>query len=158
LILEDQNTADFILELIRTNSKPRLNKWVAHFFTKDTFWGAWLQLFVVHLQLTIVMGLCMDDGKSLTSRFLRTKVMQFLGRISLSLYLTHESMLGFVILAINGPQEYDTEAEIWQAYESGDLFEPPGSPLIVIITAPIVAFIVTKYFEEPITKILRGSK
>ena len=158
LILIDQNTTDFILGLIRANSKPRLNKFVAGFFKDDTFWGTFLQLFAVHVQLTIVMDLCMDDGSSLTSKFLRTKMMQFLERISLSLYLTHESMLGFVILAINGPQEYETEAEIWKAYYSGELIEPNGSPLIVIITAPIVAFIATKYFEEPITKILRGSK
>lgn len=162
LILRDKNTADFILGLIRAQSKqPRLNEstWILiGFFRKDTIWGTLLQLFFVHVQLTIVMGLCMDNGKSLTSKFLRTKMMQFLGRISLSLYLTHESMLGFVILAINGPQEYKTEEAIWQAYESGDINEPNGSPLIVIITAPIVAFIATKYFEEPISKILRGSK
>ena len=155
MIVLDQNTADFIFGLI---TKTRLNKWVAEFFQQDSFWGEGLQLFAVHLQLTIVIGLCMDDGKSLTSRFLRTKVMQFLGRISLSLYLTHESIFRFVILAINGPREYETEAEIWEAYESRDLIEPPGFPLIGIITAPIVAFIVTNYFEEPISKILRGSK
>jgi peptidoglycan/LPS O-acetylase OafA/YrhL len=100
----------------------------------------------------------MDGGQSLTSKFLRSKVMQFLGRISLSLYLTHESVLGFVILATNGPIEYEKEADIWKAYLSGDLFDPSGSSLIVIITAPIVAFIVTKYFEEPISKILNGFK
>ena len=122
------------------------------------FWGTYLQIFAVHIQLTIVIGLCMDAGTSLTSRFLRTQMMQFLGRISLSLYLLHWSLIGYVILAINGPREYQTEGEILAAYKSHELIVPFGSPMIVIIVSPIVSFIVTKYFEEPISKILRGTK
>ena len=100
----------------------------------------------------------MDAGTSLTSRFLRTRMMQFLGRISLSLYLLHWSLIGYVILAINGPQDYETEGEIREAYESQKLIVPFGAPMILIIISPIVSFIVTKYFEEPISKILRGTK
>lgn len=158
LTVLDQQKNDFVLRLIIKNSKRTLNKYLKLFFQGDTFWGTFLQLFAVHIQLTIVIGLCMDDGKSLVSRFLRTKMMQFLGRISLSLYLIHDTVIGAIILAINGPQEYETAEQIEVAYDQGDLIVPPGTPVIVIIVSVIVAFIATKYFEEPVSKILKGSK
>ena len=158
LVVDNEKLQNFTMELISSTDVPRLNKYVEFFFKGDDFWGTYLQIFAVHIQLTIIVGLCMDAGKSLTSRFLRTKMMQFLGRISLSLYLLHWSLMGYVILAINGPQEYETEAEIWEAYSSQKLTVPFGSPMILIIISPIVCFIVTKYFEEPVTKILRGTK
>ena len=84
--------------------------------------------------------------------------MQFLGRISLSLYLLHWPLMGFVILAINGPQSFETSAEVVAAYRSGEIVVPVGTPAIHIIISPIICFIATKYFEEPISKILRGTK
>ena len=100
----------------------------------------------------------MDNGDSITSKFLRTRVMQFLGRISLSLYLLHVSVMGFVQLAINGPRHYGNKRAILEAYRRKDLIEPPGTPLIVIIVSLIVAFIGAKYFDEPITRILKGQR
>ena len=158
LTVDNQKIQNFTMELIRSKDVAKLNKYVEFFFKGDDFWGTYLQIFAVHLQLTIVVGLCMDDGKSLTSRFLRTKVMQFLGRISLSLYLLHWALMGYVLLAVNGPQHYETEGEIWAAYFSQKLIVPFGAPMILIIISPIVCFIVTKYFEEPVSKILRGTK
>ena len=100
----------------------------------------------------------MDSGQSLTSRFLRTRIMQFLGRISLSLYLLHMPLIGYIVVAINGKQPYDTEDEIWAAYEQGKIYVPPYHPFILIVTSPIIAYIITKYFEEPISNILKGKK
>ena len=85
-------------------------------------------------------------------------MMQFLGRISLSLYLIHDTVIGAIILAINGPQKYKTAEQIEVAYDQGDIYIPPGTPVIVIFVSVIVAFIATKYFEEPVSKILKGSK
>ena len=53
------------------------------------------ELVVAHSQLTIIIGLCMDSGKSVTSKFLRKRVLQFLGRISFSLYLLHWPFIQF---------------------------------------------------------------
>ena len=131
---------------------------VKFFFKTDEFWKYFLQTFLPHLQLIIVIGLCMDGGKSFVSRFLRTKVMQFFGRISLSLYLLHWPLMGSVILAMNGGQDFTNYAEVLEAYASGKLKVPFGTPAIHIIISPIVCFIVTKYFEEPVTKMLKGTK
>ena len=156
LTVNNQKLLNFTMKLITSSDVPRLNKLVAFIFQGDRFWGTYLQIFAVHIQFTIVTGLCMDAGTSLTSRFLRTRMMQFLGRISLSLYLLHWSLIGYVILAVNGPQDYKTDGEIWAAYGSQKLIIP--SPMILIIISPIVSFIVTKYIEEPMLKILTGTK
>ena len=44
----------------------------------------------------IIVGLCLDDDNSFTSRFFNTKVMQFLGRISMSLYLFHLPLIFYI--------------------------------------------------------------
>ena len=155
LVTPNMNTINFIVGLLRSQSTSKLNDTIRFIFGSDKFWGKFLQVALVHLQLTIVIGLCMDDGNSLTSKLLRTKVMQFLGRISLSLYLTHWSTMGFILTAINGPQTYQNDAEIWTAYNTGKLVQPAGLPVVAIIVSLIIAYIITKYFEEPISKVLR---
>ena len=94
----------------------------------------------------------------MTSKLLRTKAMQFLGSISLALYLLHDAVMGFVELAINGPHDFATEEEIWEAWEDGTLVEFPGTPLIIIVVSIIFSYLMTKYFDEPISKVLRGLK
>ena len=158
LVTPNMNTTYFIVGFLRSQSTSKLNDTIRFIFGSDKFWGKFLQVALVHLQLTIVIGLCMDDGNSFTSKLLRTKAIQFLGRISLSLYLTHWSTMGFIITAINGPQTYQNDAEIWTAYKTGKLVQPAGLPLVAIIVSPIIAYIVTKYFEEPVSKALRGTK
>ena len=137
---------------------PALNTYAKFFFQNTGFWAFFLTTTLVHLQLTIIMGLCMDGGESVVSRFLRTKMLQFLGRISLSIYLIQWPMMGFIVLLINGPQSYSTTEELWAAFSNGDIIVPPGSPALLIVICPIVAFIVTKYFEEPIYKLLSGTR
>ena len=56
------------------------------------------------------------------------------------------------------PFEHYTDAEIWNAYRNGKLFQPPGLPVVAIVLSPVIAYIVTKYFEEPLSKALRGTK
>ena len=66
-------------------------------FNKEyLFLGMFLQLTSCYIQLMIIVGLCLDGGKSHTSRFLKTRVMQFLGRISMALYLVHEPILFWI--------------------------------------------------------------
>ncbi len=46
------------------------------FVFKHGLMNTYLQFFFVHLQLMMIIGLCCDGGRSYTSRFFRTKVMQ----------------------------------------------------------------------------------
>ena len=113
-----------------------------------------LQFLFVHSQLTIISGLCMDDGISLTSRVLRSRALQFLGRISYSLYLTHWSIMGFVSLAIKGQEVCKNENEVREFLEWWNkcAILPLWSPFLTIFIAILFAFFVTKYFEEPLKK------
>jgi peptidoglycan/LPS O-acetylase OafA/YrhL len=49
----------------------------------------WLQGLLVYSQLDLIVCLYRSDGLSLCSRLLRSDTMQFLGKISMSLYLVH---------------------------------------------------------------------
>ena len=140
VIIDNETIKNLVNDLINPNSSPKLHPVVAEFFQKTFFWGVFLQYFLVPAQLTIVIGLCMDNGTSLTSRFLRTRFMQFLGRISLSLYLLHIPLMA----GLEGMIHVD------------DTEYPPGLPMIIIFISPFFSFFVTKYFEEPIAKILKG--
>ena len=136
VVISNENIKILVNDLINPKSAPSLDPVVTTFFRRTLFWGIMLQYLFVPIQLPIVIGLCMDNGKSLVSRFLRTKFMQFLGRISLSLYLLHMPMIAV----------FDLESITW----------PPGMPLVVIVISPFLSFFVTKYFEEPMSKILKG--
>ena len=113
-----------------------------------------LQFLFVHSQQTIISGLCIDDGISLTSRVLRSQALQFLGRISYSLYLTHWSVMGFVSLAING-QEVCLNENGSKEFPDGwnkCAILPLWAPFLTIFVAVSFAFFVTKYLEEPLKK------
>ena len=62
-----------------------------------------LQLFNCYMQLIIIVGLCLDNGHSKTSRFFKTETMQFLGTISFAIYLCHTPLLHYFDLFLNGP-------------------------------------------------------
>ena len=99
----------------------------------------------------------MDEGESLTSRFLQTRIMQLLGRISLSLYLSHWVIMKYIILAMNREMNYTTSVEYYNAIASGEINTSYFSPLVMIIISPIFAFLLNKYVEEPITNTLKGT-
>lgn len=106
----------------------------------------------------------MDFGTSFTSKIFRKKFMLFFGRISLSLYLLHAPLTGYVTIVMkkqqlvtsnnrNGNLEIEENYEHW--YElCADL--PLWSPLIIILLSYVVAYIATKYFAEPIARILNN--
>ena len=118
------------------------------------------QFLMVHSQLSMIIGLCLDKGCSVTSKILRMKIFQFLGKISLSLYLIHAPIMGFFALAMNGQQiNCDcideavslTHGKFWNCC----IRLPVWSPLVLLVVSPALAFFITKYFEEPVTNILR---
>ena len=78
--------------------------------------------------------------------------MQFFGRISMSLYLSHEPLMFYLETAVNGKYERelgdDFESEVFRYLPK--LFVP-----IHIIVSVILASIITIGFEEPIRKKLK---
>ena len=105
-----------------------------------------LQLFAVYLQLMIIVGLCFDSGKSWTSQFFKTRVMQFLGRISMSLYLTHEPLIYWLKLAIYGPVGPN---------EGTNLTLPNWAIPIHITISMIFGILLTLFIAEPAREFLK---
>ena len=66
-----------------------------------------LQVFACHLQLMMIVGMCLDSGKSLTTQFFRTRIMQFFGRISMALYLVHKNVMKLIKLVTYGPFKWE---------------------------------------------------
>ena len=140
-----------------TTSAFHLSYSLAVMISLNKYWmarGDLLQVFAVHSQLTIVIGLCMDGGTSILSKILQTRVMRLLGDMSLSLYLVHWSVLCLVILAQNNHQIEGPIGKIIGATYSGKVVLLPGTPLIIVIISLLVSFIISKYFEKPISKLL----
>jgi len=110
--------------------------------------GGPLQLFACYVQLMIVVGLCLDSGKSWTGKFFKTRVMQFLGRISMSLYLIHELMIYWLKFIIYGVVE-------WKDGENPGLKMPAWAIPIHLVISLIFGVLLTLFIEEPSRKFLR---
>ena len=63
----------------------------------------WYQAVDPFIYLTLLVAVTKDGGRSLTSRILRTRVCQFLGKISMAIYLVHMPCIGFFKLMVEGP-------------------------------------------------------
>ena len=108
-----------------------------------------LQLTSCYLQLMIIVGLCLDGGKSHTSRFLKTRVMQFLGRISMALYLIHEPILFWINFCTYGKVDWPDDKK--PSHVKLPLWAIPIHVLISLIFATILTF----YLEEPLRRKLK---
>ena len=93
----------------------------------------------------IIVGLCLDDEKSFTSRFFNTKVMQFLGRISMSLYLFHLPLILYIseiFIYVNGQER----KEKW--HNNPPVWTIPIHFLLSLIFGTLLTF----YVEDPARK------
>ena len=102
--------------------------------------GLILQLTACYTQLMIIVGLCMDGGRSLTARFFSTRLMQFLGRISMAYYLVHYPMIFWINLCYYGP--FEGEKPEWATF-------PPWATPIMMILSVLLATLLTLFLEEP---------
>ena len=64
--------------------------------------SALLQLLLCYNQIMIIVSLCLDEGRSLISKLFNSNLMQFLGRISMSLYLIHDALIFYLQFLFNG--------------------------------------------------------
>ena len=105
---------------------------------------------MVYTQLMIIIGLCLDDGKSFTSKFFKTKIMHFLGRISMALYLIHEPLIYYIRVCFHGIWN-------WAEHENKGPDPSPNWTIIIhIIISLIFGTLLTIYLEEPARKILKN--
>ena len=96
----------------------------------------------------VTVGLCMDGGRSLTARFFNTRVMQYLGRISMALYLMHENMVFWINLCYYGPIGHNDHKP------EGMKLPVWGIPIAIILSLAF-ATMLTIFLEEPARKRLK---
>ena len=105
-----------------------------------------LQMTICYTQLMIIVGLCLDDGKSFTSRFFNTKVMQFLGRISMSIYLFHFPLILYISgIFVYNQNNLDTK-------EINMYINPEWTIPIHFLLTLIFGTLLTIYVEDPARK------
>eukprot|EP00090_Calanus_glacialis_P034546 TRINITY_DN58178_c0_g1_i1.p1 TRINITY_DN58178_c0_g1~~TRINITY_DN58178_c0_g1_i1.p1 ORF type:complete len:178 (+),score=25.17 TRINITY_DN58178_c0_g1_i1:60-536(+) len=63
------------------------------------------QFFCVHLQLMVIVGLSRDGGRSWLSWICRSRVVLFLGRHSMAIYLLHDPVVIYLIFHVLLDQE-----------------------------------------------------
>ena len=80
----------------------------------------------------------------MTGKFFSTKIMQFLGKISMSIYLVHVPLLYWLLFIIHGPKSIFPEDE----EETANKLPIYGVAIHLIITL-IVGTLLTKFVEEP---------
>jgi len=107
-----------------------------------------IQFLAIHSQLIIIDGLTRDGGKSILSKICNFRIMQEVGRFSMTLYLIHVPLMNWLCVAVHGNLRgkgvvpYRNIIPVW------------GIPVIVIIS-PIIAWVLTRCVEEPMRKLLR---
>ena len=100
-----------------------------------------------HTQLMVIVGLCLDGGRSIVTKFFNTKTMQFFGRISMSLYLVHEPIIFYIRFFFYG---------VWHWKDGqGSPDAPSWTIPIHVIISLIFATFITLFIEEPARKLLK---
>ena len=107
---------------------------------------AYLQFTMVHTQLMIILGLRWDNRESLTSKIFCSKVMQFFGRISMSLYLVHEPLIFYIQLCFYGNLNWEDNKG------KPPLPSPIWTVPIHITLSLILGIFITIFIEEPARK------
>lgn len=127
-----------------------LEKWLF----VDSLPSVYFQFLFCYSNSMMMIALCLDEGQhqSYFCRILRSQLLQFLGRISLSLYLTHVLVQFSIILVLYGIQQW-TEDEVFR-----DVSKAKGQGLpvwalpIQVILSIFVATLSTLGIEEPIRR------
>jgi len=93
------------------------------------------QLFLSHLQLTVLLGLTKDKGESLLARLCTGRLCQFLGKYSMAIYMLHDPVIKILILHARLPQEL------------------VSTQMLSIILTLLVSVLITHLVEKPIYKV-----
>lgn len=132
----------------------------------------WLQALVPFCQLKFIVALTMGSPDSIMHRALTTRLAKFLGKISMTVYLTHYLVIWYVEWGIygfkpcpwlsgaqrqaeNNNSVATTDDGVQQQWNTARQLPLWGIPLVVAISLPI-AILVYFGFEEPIRRLLKS--
>ena len=136
-------------------SGPYLGLNVKNVIFQDGWFGTAGQLLFVQIQLMMIVGLCLDGGRSLFSKFYKTRIMQFLGRISMSLYLVHEPIIYYINWVYFGSVKWLKDEDSPTNFAKPDYVKMPTQYVPVHICISLLAGIfLTLCIEEPARKFL----
>merc|ERR1712183_258584 len=127
-----------------------VNGWIAHLS------NIYLQLIGVYSFLVIIDGLTRDEGKSLLAKLCNLRLIQELGKISMTLYLTHDPFIKGLCFAIRRAEGKPIRTPIVM-FESTCTLPFWGVPIILVV-CPLIAWLLTKFVEEPMRKLIRRSR
>ena len=99
--IQDFQDLEHPVETWEVNCESTTQPFLCLLFT-DGGIGAYFQLLLCYNQMMIIVCLCLDEGRSVMSKLFNSKVMQFLGRISMSLYLIHDPIIFYFQFIFNG--------------------------------------------------------
>jgi len=135
--------------------------------------AVWFQAIVPFGQLEFIVALTLQSTGSWMHRVLTTSLARFFGRISMTIYLIHYSVIFYVEWGISGfrpcpwPAGARRTAQNSQVSASNDdatyldwvkYRQLPlcAIPVVVLITIPVATFVFF-FFEEPVRRFLRSS-
>ena len=133
--------------------------------------AVWFQAIVPFCQLEIVLALTLQSTSSLLHRALAAPLARFLGKISMTIYLIHYSVIFYVEwgaygfrsvvwpanakrTAQNAKVSGPTDDSVYVEWEDARQLQLWAIPLVVGITIPIAAA-VFYIFEEPVRTVFR---
>lgn len=137
--------------------------------------GLWLQSLVPFLQLTILVALTRDGLTSRASAFLRHVWLQFLGTLSMCIYLVHWPVIFYLCWALNdgksvywpetmdcsnntvamSPAKHEKCVTDVQNYLDARTLPGWGIPVVIVITL-ILSLALFHIVEEPCRKFFRA--
>lgn len=130
--------------------------------------GVWLQLIVPMAQLNVIVGVTRDGGASLAGRALRTPLAQWLGKVSMAVYLVHVPLIHYLAWAVKGavnaaPPTLDcvgTDSACKDAASAfvGNQLMPIWGIAVVPPAAIALGALVFYFVEEPARKALHAKE
>jgi peptidoglycan/LPS O-acetylase OafA/YrhL len=128
--------------------------------------GIWLQAIAPFAQLTVVVALTRDDVGSRSAKLLRHPLLQFLGQISMTIYLVHWPLIFYLCAVLNGGAAIswptcsgDDDACAHETKHFTRLRTLPAWGIPVVIGAALLLAVALFYgVEEPCRKALRVVK
>ena len=117
-----------------------------------------IQIYGIPLMIIMIISLTLDGGKSRMSKICRHDKMQFLGRISMSLYLIHYPLIQYfcVILQCVAPNlleltEYENKLMVGGTMPFWGIF-------IMVPISLLAAYVLERFIETPCRNFLRSNK
>lgn len=128
------------------------------------------------VQLNILVALTRDGRLSLVSRALGTRLAQWLGKVSMDVYLVHWPLIAYFALALHGPRNFETLLKCYgvaddddnasaaadpehydeclQAMAAAKRF-PPWGVAVILPLALLAGEVLYRCVDEPARKLLR---